>query len=517
MWTLVWVYLSYLISFIVSGVIVLSLFGISTGIRERCAELLLVIFAWAARLEEECEECDENEKEGLESAEIQDFGSGGTESHRRPKRKRRNSQDQHLIQRQWTNSVDRKLHQSDYETDDNGDGEAEVQKKKNTVSTIVNDSMEIMLAGVESIIEDEVTSRFKAAALPSWNLLSRSRTGYGHVNWKLMTIWGLGVAFRYFVLVPVRFILFLISLLLLLFNAFWIGLIPNENVRIVCNKYSMLMFSRILSRAFSSIIVFHDKQNRPKSGICVANHTSPIDVMILSTDNVYAMIGQRQGGILGLVQTAVSRSAHHIWFERSEAKDRNVVRTTLREHVEDPKKLPILIFPEGTCINNTSVMMFKKGSFEVADSVHPIAMKYDNRLGDAFWNSSAQGYFSYLMSMMTSWALMCQVWYLPPMKREPGEDAAVFARRVKRVIAQQGGLVDLEWDGNLKRTMVPEKLKDAQKELFYQYLYRTTSIAGELSAEEIEIIKQFEQEHNMSEQDAFEDDKHDRPLHLKSD
>jgi glycerol-3-phosphate O-acyltransferase 3/4 len=33
--------------------------------------------------------------------------------------------------------------------------------------------------------------------------------------------------------------------------------------------------------------------------------------------------------------------------------------------VEDPNKLPILIFPEGTCINNTSVMQFKKGSFEV--------------------------------------------------------------------------------------------------------------------------------------------------------
>lgn len=37
----------------------------------------------------------------------------------------------------------------------------------------------------------------------------------------------------------------------------------------------------------------------------------------------------------------------------------------LREHVEDENKLPILIFPEGTCINNTSVMLFKKGSFEV--------------------------------------------------------------------------------------------------------------------------------------------------------
>ena len=32
----------------------------------------------------------------------------------------------------------------------------------------------------------------------------------------------------------------------------------------------------------------------------------------------------------------------------------------LKAHVEDPTKLPILIFPEGTCINNTSVMQVRK-------------------------------------------------------------------------------------------------------------------------------------------------------------
>jgi len=58
----------------------------------------------------------------------------------------------------------------------------------------------------------------------------------------------------------------------------------------------------------------------------------------------------------------------------------------LQEHVKDPSKMPILIFPEGTCINNTSVMLFKKGSFEVSSVVHPIALKYDSRLGDPFWN-----------------------------------------------------------------------------------------------------------------------------------
>lgn len=74
--------------------------------------------------------------------------------------------------------------------------------------------------------------------------------------------------------------------------------------------------------------------------------------------------------------------------------------------------------------------------------------------------------------MMTSWAIVCEIWYLPPMTRkvdllpylfilffnnktkliiyfiyllQEGESAIDFAKRVKAVIARQGGLVDLEW------------------------------------------------------------------------
>lgn len=32
-------------------------------------------------------------------------------------------------------------------------------------------------------------------------------------------------------------------------------------------------------------------------------------------------------------------------------------------------------FTLGTCINNTSVMMFKKGSFEISGDIYPVAIK----------------------------------------------------------------------------------------------------------------------------------------------
>ncbi|KAF7252890.1 Glycerol-3-phosphate acyltransferase 3 [Varanus komodoensis] len=236
---------------------------------------------------------------------------------------------------------------------------------------------------------------------------------------------------------------------------------------------------------------------------------------------------------MGVIQRATVKACPHVWFERSEMKDRHLVTKRLREHVSSKDKLPILIFPEGTCINNTSVMMFKKGSFEIGGTIYPVAIKvrvwkhvvpvgqaaqeqmmrlqacpnvhawkwppqtlhgleatlpgkrtgvqeqgdrtsvscsrqpflsrYDPQFGDAFWNSSKHGIVSYLLRIMTSWAIVCHVWYMPPVTRENGEDAVQFANRVKSAIARQGGLTELPWDGGLKRDKVKETFKEEEQ------------------------------------------------------
>lgn len=98
-------------------------------------------------------------------------------------------------------------------------------------------------------------------------------------------------------------------------------------------------------------------------------------ILIPPTNKTLSQIGQRHGGFLGVLQKALSRASPHIWFERAESKDRHAVAQRLKDHVSDPKNPPILIFPEGTCINNTSVMQFKKGSFEVGGVIYPVAIK----------------------------------------------------------------------------------------------------------------------------------------------
>ncbi|ELT88373.1 hypothetical protein CAPTEDRAFT_172192 [Capitella teleta] len=323
-------------------------------------------------------------------------------------------------------------------------------------------------SGLEAIIEDEVTKRFDAEELSSWNMLTRTNMDHQFISVRLTILWFLGWILRYLILFPFRAILALFAIGLMIAGTAVIGSLPiTPKMKKKANFRLSVTCYRIMSRAFSAVIRFHNKENRAKGGgICVANHTSPIDIIILGCDNCYAMVGQAQGGFMGTMQRAMSRAEHHIWFQRSESKDRLAVARRLKEHVEDEKKLPILIFPEGTCINNTSIMMFKKGSFEVGGVVYPAAIKYDSRFADPFWNSSKQSLSKHLLMILSSWALVCDVWYLPPVTQQPNETGLQFANRVKAVIAQQGGLVDLEWDGGLKRDKPKASMMQKQQEVY---------------------------------------------------
>lgn len=334
----------------------------------------------------------------------------------------------------------------------------------------MNDACDFFRIGIEAIVDDEVTKRFTAQELQNWNLLMRNNTSK-NISVRVTIIWAIGLLIRYLVFLPLRLTLAFFGILFMVISSRLIGQLPESNFRKTVSRKAMLVGFRILARGLSAAIKFHNRQNKAKGGgTCVANHTSPIDVVMLACDGNYSFVGQNQGGLLGIMQRSLSKIQDHIWFERTEMKDRLAVAKRLREHVEDAEKDPMLIFPEGTCINNTSVMMFKKGSFEIGGVIYPVAIKYDPLFSNAFWNSSQYSMVHYLLQIMTSWALVCDVWYLPPVTRQENETAIQFANRVKADIARQGGLVDLIWDGQLKRTQVKPELRQRKQEDFAQML-----------------------------------------------
>lgn len=135
----------------------------------------------------------------------------------------------------------------------------------------------------------------------------------------------------------------------------------------------------------------------------------------------------------------------------------------MKLHVSQPDSVPLLIFPEGTCVNNEYSVLFKRGAFELGAAVCPVAIRrvragwgtrasegshklgasilrlmppfagalhththtrtlcravprrrYNKIFVDAFWNSRRQTFSQHMLKLMNSWATVCDVWFLEP-------------------------------------------------------------------------------------------------------
>ena len=70
----------------------------------------------------------------------------------------------------------------------------------------------------------------------------------------------------------------------------FVGQLPNGNTKRCLHYHLYTSGFQILGGSISAVVKYHNKENKPKRGICVANHTSPIDVLILACDNAYALV-----------------------------------------------------------------------------------------------------------------------------------------------------------------------------------------------------------------------------------
>ncbi|KAF2361409.1 Phospholipid/glycerol acyltransferase, partial [Trinorchestia longiramus] len=355
------------------------------------------------------------------------------------------------------------------------------QERREYLKFSLDALMVYLSAGIRAVVDDCVNKSFSREQLKTWNLLSRTiaRKDQIRKSRSLAGFFFVGLVIRYCFLMPMRMLVLCLSLSNLTLWTFIVGCLPDGPFKRMINSYVVSWGFDFVASSLSVVARFHDKENRPSHGIAVANHTSPIDGMILATDNCYDMVGQRTKGLLGMFMNALAKSSAHIWFERSDARDRQATTRLLWEHTQRPELPPILIFPEGVCVNNTAVLEFRKGAFEVDCDIFPIAVKFDPVYGDAFWFEG--GFFSYCLSMMTSWAIVCDIHYLPPMRKQPDESASHFANRVRSVIAKKVGLLELQWNSLVKSSIFGtekwDKLKtDRQREQQRQFVRRLSSI-----------------------------------------
>ncbi|KAA8494297.1 Glycerol-3-phosphate acyltransferase 3 [Porphyridium purpureum] len=339
---------------------------------------------------------------------------------------------------------------------------------------VFTDMMKIAVDAVESVSADSMIRCFSSEPPEPWNFLSRNAPQMG-VPWFLLPIWLCGVWFRYCVLLPVRVFVLIVGTFSFCAAFFLVstpcGMLITPSFRKSMQQTLLCYFASVFVASWGGYIRYHGERPQVRANqVYVANHTSLVDVFILIKDYPFSCIGQRHGGLAGALQDLLISVQSHVWFDREQGRDRRKVHALVKAHVSSPDNEPMLIFPEGTCVNNEYCIMFKKGAFELGVDVYPVAIRYDKRFADAYWNSSQTSFARHLLDLMTSWAVVADVWYLPPQRIRAGESASQFAARVKSQICGRAGLTGINIDGFIKRHRISPKFLEERQRTFAEVL-----------------------------------------------
>lgn len=267
-------------------------------------------------------------------------------------------------------------------------------------------------------------------------------------------IWAVGVGFRYGVLLPVRVIGLVFGIGVVLVGLVVARVLGREEV-----ERKLFTFGcKLWLCSYGAIVRHHGLKPRLPSNhphLFVANHTSFNDYIVLSSHQYpHGVVAQTHGGLFGVLMRWVLEAYGSLSFNRNEQRDRVKIAERIKKQINNEKVFaPLLIFPEGTCVNNESTVLFHKGAFELNCTVCPVGIKYNKRLSDPYWNTREQSFTQHVLYLLSRWMMVVDVWWLPPQDRLPGESAIAFADRVKSLISTAAGLKNRSWNGYLKNVM----------------------------------------------------------------
>jgi len=324
-----------------------------------------------------------------------------------------------------------------------------------------------------AIVDDSFTKCFQESGWEPWAW-----------NWYLFPMHHLGTALRYLVVFPLRTLLLFLAWVAFFASFFPVHYFvtpfrPESGTYVEATLVQMLCGAFVAS--WTGVIKYHGPKPVKKANqVYVSNHTSMIDFIVLMQWAPFAVIMQKHKGWVGFCQDHILNCLGCVWFNRAESKDKEALKRKMRGHVTSPNAFPLLIFPEGTCVNNRYTVQFKRGAFDLGEDVvvHPVAIRYNKTFVDAFWNSKRQSFTQHLLTLMTSWAVVADVYSLEPQRRAPGESTEDFASRVQHIIAERAGLTVVPMDGYWKHYKPSKRFTEKRRIAFAGYLRERCDALG---------------------------------------
>lgn len=302
--------------------------------------------------------------------------------------------------------------------------------------TFLHDAIDFTALGVNSLENDTFSRCFK---------VNKQWTKYHRL---IRTI---SIFLRYFVILPVKFLIFctlflLLSVLFVVMN--WLN--------IICGAHLVFFMYMKLFAFGLGIRARHigKKLKSKEPHIFVSNHTSFLDFVVLSSYKFHhAVISESHGGAFGFLFKFIISKNGSFCFRRSDKSDKDTIKAKIQKHLNEGRA-PMIIFPEGTCVNNKHTLLFQKGAFEMGVKIYPVAINYKKTLLDPYWNRKKQGFIGHILYLITRWRIDAEVTWMPPVVLESGENPVAFSHRVKKLISEKANLYNTPWNGYFKSQLI---------------------------------------------------------------
>ncbi|KAL0090135.1 hypothetical protein J3Q64DRAFT_1728436 [Phycomyces blakesleeanus] len=273
-------------------------------------------------------------------------------------------------------------------------------------------------------------------------------------TWLLQKILDIpGVLVRYGILFPLR-LATLSAASIAFFTTLPVAVAANSNYMVsTLVKY----YCKAILVSLGTVVEYNgEKPHLTEPHVFVANHTSYLDFILLSANRFpNAVVMARHGGALGFLQNYGLNFLHSMTFDRSNMEERRLLSERLKSHVMNPNTWPnpMVIFPEGTCVNNQYAIRFQKGAFQLGVKVCPVGIKYNRAWGDPYWDTR-KGFLYYGFYRMTRWITPVKVVYILPQSQTEDENFADYGERVRKTIADSIGLKIEDFNGMAKRDLL---------------------------------------------------------------
>ncbi|KAL9705403.1 hypothetical protein quinque_008921 [Culex quinquefasciatus] len=173
--------------------------------------------------------------------------------------------------------------------------------------------------------------------------------------------------------------------------------------------------------------------------LVVSPHSSFLDAVIIYLTGLASPLVRNADANLG----KLIDYAQPIYVCREDPNSRQNTIKEIIERANSKEDWPqILIFPEGTCTNRTSLIQFKPGAFYPGVPIQPVLVRYPNKVDTVTWTWEGPDALQLLWRTLTQFHTFCEIEFMPVYhpSEEEKRDPKLYARNVRNLMARELGI-----------------------------------------------------------------------------